>query len=422
MLTNRNWPYANNLRRHALRRRLRPVLNQLEPRLAPDAALGFAIGVGGTRAERALATAVDQAGNEYVTGYFSGTANFNPSGSAVNLTGTTTQDLFLAKYNRNGLLVWAKDFASTSSGGQGNGLAVDSAGNVFITGVYFGTTNFNLNGGTTTATAGVIGNLFVAEYDSSGSLIWLDASTRFSQGKRVAVDASDNVYVMGTFTGSPNFNPGSGSFTLTDPDLADPATFVLKLDKTETFQWATADTSASGVWGYGLALDGAGGVAIAGGYKGVATFGTWGTRTSAGGEDAYVSELDASTGTTRWARSFGGTSTDIAYSVGCDNAGNVFVAGSFAGRANFEAGSAVSELTSAGFTDSDAFLAKFDGSGNQVGAWNVGGIGDDDGTALAVDGALAMFTLPATSKGPPISTLVPRFGRQVRGVRLPVSS
>src|SRR5690606_10963200 len=98
--------------------------------------------IGSSIDDRGLAIAVDEAGNVYTTGYFNGTANFNPGiTNPVNLT-AQNNDIFVTRHDPDGNLLWA-----VKMGGSGNdqsfGIAVDSIGNVYTTGYFYGTADFD---------------------------------------------------------------------------------------------------------------------------------------------------------------------------------------------------------------------------------------------------------------------------------------
>jgi hypothetical protein len=131
--------------------------------------------------------AVDNTGNVYITGSFLGTAKFG----STNLTSVGDADLFLAKYNDSGDLQWA-----WQAGGVGRDhsadVAVDLAGNIYITGTFSETATF---GSTNLTTAG--GNVFIAKLNSSGTLIWVRGGLSGGEGFGIAVDSAGNTYCTG---------------------------------------------------------------------------------------------------------------------------------------------------------------------------------------------------------------------------------
>src|SRR5262249_14187951 len=119
----------------------RPVVERLETRRTPSGDFGFALGLSGPGGARASAVATDLAGNAYVAGSFVGTVDFDRGPDVFNLTGPG-QDVFVAKYTAAGALAWARQFGGTSLD-QGEGIAVDSAGDVYTTGSFSGTADFD---------------------------------------------------------------------------------------------------------------------------------------------------------------------------------------------------------------------------------------------------------------------------------------
>ena len=399
--------------------------------------------------------AVDSSGNSYVTGPYAGTLTFAPG---VALTASNGQDIFVAKYDSTGTVLWA-----TSTGGVGNdtgiGIAVDGSGNSYVTGFHRGK------------------DLFVAKYDSTGSLVWAtsvagtgDDCSNIGRascllGDAIAVDGSGNSYVTGLFNGTAA-NPtifGAGEPNET-PLISAGGTdiFVAKYDSTGKLVWAKSaggtgndhadgiavdglgnsyvtgvgaitannmfvakyDTNGSLVWakrasgnqfqvGAGIALDGLGNIYVAGDYTGIATnpsiFGPGEPNetplASAGGRDIFVAKYD-SAGSLVWAkRVAGGVDQESVFAMAGDGSGNSYVTGPYTGTATnpstFGPGDPnPTQLISTG--GQDIFVAKFDSTGKLVWAKSAGGRGNDDtGFGIGLDGSgnsyvTGRFQSPAT--------------------------
>ena len=104
--------------------------------------LDWAKQAGGSDFDDGQGIAVDSSGNSYVTGRFIGSATFGTG--EVNetiLTSAGGSDIFVAKYNSSGALIWAKQ-AGGSEGESGRDIAVDGSGNSYVTGTYNGTATF----------------------------------------------------------------------------------------------------------------------------------------------------------------------------------------------------------------------------------------------------------------------------------------
>jgi hypothetical protein len=365
-------------------RRWRPSPDLLETRRVPDAALGYALGVGGTGADIGQADAADKDGNVYVTGSFSGAVNFGgvPLDSAPGSIAA-----YVAKYNPSGGLVWAKAITTSGSTDEGDAIAVSPTGDVYVAGVYSGNASF---GGGVTLPGGAATSMFVAHYDASGNLVWADAvgGGGSASGEGIALDAGNNVYLAGFFTGTVDFDPGPGTAQVTAPGVGADS-FLMKLGASGTFGWARTFGNGDGEAGFDVAVDAAGNVYGAGQFRNTVDFGSGFVLNSAGGLDAYVIKLDR-LGNTLWADGLGGASDDAGVGIAVDAAGDVVSTGYFHGTADFNPGGGAFNLTSAG--GEDAFVSKLGPSGNFLWAKQLGGAADDAASAIALDPAGAVYT------------------------------
>ena len=203
-------------------------------------------------------------------------------------------------------------------------------------------------------------------------------------GTSIAVDASGNVYTIGYFDGTTDFDPDSTISNLTTAGYDD--IFVSKLDASGNYVWAKKFGSTGFDDGQSIAVD-ASGVYITGTFTGTVNFGT-GNLTSAGNNDIFVVKL-TTTGTTSWAKRIGGTLIDNATSLKLDGSANVIITGTFAGTVDFDPGAGTANLVSVG--SQDIFILKLDASGNYVWAKNIGSMTSDGGWAVAVDGTNNVF-------------------------------
>jgi hypothetical protein len=344
---------------------------------------------GGASTDRGESIAVDSSGNIYTTGYFNGTVDFDPGTGTTTLTSAGSDDVFVSKLDSSGNFVWAESFGGTSSD-RGESIAVDSSGYVYTTGNFGGTVDFDPGTGTTTLTAGGY-DVFVSKLNSSGALVWAKSFSGASldRGESIAVDSSGNVYTTGYFEGTVDFDPGTGTTNLTSAGVQD--VFVSMLNSSGALVWAESFGGTSLDLGTSIAVDSSGYVYTTGYFEGTVDFdpgtGTT-TLTSAGGYDIFVLKLYP-TGNFVWAKSFGGTSSDFGYST-VDSSGNVYTTGYFAGTVDFDPGTETSTLTSAGSVD--VFVSKLNSSGNFVWAKSFGGTSLDLGTSIAVDSSGNVYT------------------------------
>ncbi len=379
----------------------------------------WATSAGGSADDTAVAAATGPNGVCYVTGTFQGTASFGPT----DLTSRGQRDIFLAAYGSTGKLLWV-----TQAGGPNDeaptGMAVDASGNVFVTGWFINSTIF----GTNTLTGGSSGSLFVAKFDSTGQLAWVHTAgagaNHAALGEACTVDKNGDLYVSGFFSGSAPFwdgyaktssgfyaiflmkiasdghiawlnslgdsssdNFGSGVAVDTNLNsfltgLYGHKTFLAKYDSAGVQQWLNQGDS-SPYWP-SIASDNSGGVYFMADFTGSATFG--GIPVSGtGAMDAVLGRYDGS-GNGLWMRVMGGTNDVDIRGLTSDNDGNCFATGSFQGTASV-GGQA---LTSAG--GKDVFLTKYAPDGTPLWAMQAGGIGDDEGNGIALDGAGGVWT------------------------------
>ena len=359
---------------------------------------GFAVGVGAagvagaTNTAAGQSVATDAAGNVYVTGYFRDTIDCDPGPGTYALTSAGGSDMLVAKYTAAGALVWARDLGG-SGDDQGRGLAVAANGNVYVTGVFLGTADFDPGSGTyalTSAGNGTQQNTVVFKLGAAGHLLWARAiggdsvtGSSNAQSSDIAVAADGSAYTTGSFQGTVDFDPGATSFDVGSVGFSD--IFVSKLDVDGNFVWAqTLGGTSAYDQGHGVAVAPDGSVVTTGVFLGTTDFDPGSNTfplTSAGDCDVFVSKLDAS-GNFLWARALGGAAYDGGSAVAVASDGAVSTTGVFFGTADFDPGAGTFNLTSAG--NSDIFVSQLDAAGNFRWARAVGGPGYDYGNGLTV--------------------------------------
>ena len=132
---------------------------------------------------------------------------------------------------------WAKNFGGTSDE-TSYSIAADHLGNVFVTGSFEGTADFDPSAGTTELTSNGDLDIFVAKYDPLGNFIWAVnfGGSVDDEGLDLAADASGNICVTGYYQENVDFQPGSGTTNLNNQ--CDYDIFVVKLDGTGSLIWA----------------------------------------------------------------------------------------------------------------------------------------------------------------------------------------
>ena len=284
---------------------------------------------------------------------------------------------------------WAKQMGGTDYD-HGNSIAVDDSGNVYTTGTFRGTGDFDPGSGTSNLTSAGYSDAFVSKVDSSGNFIWAKqmGGTDNDYGSPIAIDttnATGGIYLGGTFSGIADFDPGTGTYNLTSAGYSD--AFVVKLSTSGNFIWAKQMGGTSGAYyvsGGSIVLDASGNVYTTGQFGGTVDFdpGAGIYNLTAVNANIFVSKMDAS-GNFIWAKQMGGTSSSNSSSIKVDINGNVYTTGSFIGTSDFDPGSGIYNLTSAGIWD--IFVSKLDSSGNFLWAKLLGGSAEDESHSATVD-------------------------------------
>ena len=260
---------------------------------------------------------------------------------------------------------WAKSIGS-HQGDAGKAIAVDGGGNVYATGFYGGSADFNPFGGVSQVlTRTGLFDCFIVKYNALGSIMWKDKVrpsniASAAAGLAIAVDGSGNVYILGIFGGTIGFSL-STTDSLTSAGAND--CFFAKYSSSGVFQWAKRFGGADEDWGLSIAVDGTGtGVFLTGYFKGVnANFsGQSGvdatlTNATASNKDAFLAKYNTA-GVFQWAKGIGGSGEDIGTAVDANNT-YVTITGSFQGTVDFNPGSTPQSQFAAGLKD--AFVVKY---------------------------------------------------------------
>ena len=214
--------------------------------------------------------ATDGSGSVFVAGTFYGTVDFDPGpGEDWHTTVGGGADAFLSKFDSNGNFIWAKTWGGGSDYDHGIGVATDSSGNIYVTGMFGETVDFDPGPGEDwhTAVSGV--DAFLSKFDSSGAFLWAKTwgGNNSDIGYGVATDGSDNIYVVGVFSGTVDFDPGPGEDWHTDGDA-----FLSKFDSSGAFIWAKTWGGTMHIWGDGVAVDSSGNSYVTGAFGGTVDF------------------------------------------------------------------------------------------------------------------------------------------------------
>ena len=329
---------------------------------------------------------IDSIGNQYVIGGF----NTQVTIGDTTLTGSGGYtDLFIAKYDINGNLVWAK----RAGGGslvrtEGNGVVVDSAENVYVVGSFRGESFFGSLSVSSSGTSD--SDIFIVKYDSKGNEKWAKSagSLGVDNGYAITVDDNNGIYISGSFFGTIVFD----GTTITSKGKDD--IFLAKYDTIGVLVWVKDFGGSSIDCAYSIAAEGTKYMYMAGEYDSYIDFGTT-SLTSSNNRDIFISRVNPMDGSILWAKSAGGSGYDVANRITTDYAGNAYVTGGVSYSAVFDTTIVPTECGGCSNNGTDLFVAKYFSDGKFGWVTHAGGeLFDDIGEGISVsnDGSEIYFT------------------------------
>jgi len=263
---------------------------------------------------------------------------------------------------------------------------VDPDGNVFTTGRFSGTVDFDPGSGVTNLNAvGASEGIYVQKLDATGNLVWAKhmAGSINGEGFTVTTDDLSNVYVIGYFRGTVDFDPGPGTAILTTPTPPFYDLFILKLDAAGNLVWVKQLINLyDGTPHASIVVDDDGNVYCAGFFKGTVDFDPGVSNYPVSAGDSYVGFILKLTtsGAFSWVRIFNTTSIVAGLTTDGDH---VYVTGYFLGTLAPDQDAPATVYISKGSADS--FVLKYAADGKFVWGRHMGGPGDDYGRSLTLD-------------------------------------
>jgi hypothetical protein len=383
----------------------------------------------------ATSITIDSSDNIYVSGstnsIIAGNIDFDPGTGVSNVANPSGHYvMYILKLDSNGNHIWDKQFNNPANTSYDldtvQSMKVDASGNVYATGGYNGTVDFDPGSGVYNLTSVVTGfgstDIFIMKLDSFGNLVWAKAlqnnSTatggKLDKGFAIDVDTSGNVYSVGYFWGGIDADPGTGTYNLVGYTSSNPVIaagnvlYVSKLDSSGNFVWAynlVGDHNTQFL--PSLAVDHSNNIIVSGYITGETStltdfdFGA-GTAYISSTSGPFVLKMDASANFI-WVKSTASITTAVnaqSYSTGLalDATGNIYTTGGFyAGTYDFDPNAATFLMTPVGAVD--AYVSKLDTNGNFVWATKLGDTGNEWGYSLAVSPLGKVIFSGSTSTG-----------------------
>jgi hypothetical protein len=299
----------------------------------------WAKSTGTSKTDIAYTVKVDASGNVYIAGLFASNPIIFGHITLTNQGGSCLggcQDIFVAKYDENGNVLWAKSAGGTA-GDYANSVVVDASGNVYIAGGFYSST---LNFGNITLTRnnkGVLnsapGDLFLAKYDINGNVLWAKnaGGNNDDYVLSAAVDGSGNIYIAGSFK-SQTLTLGANILKKANHAPAFSNIFLAKYNTVGDVLWAKCAGGKAIDEANSIAVDASGNIYMAGSfYSPSITFGTNTLKNARSGfSDIFLSKYDTN-GNVLWAENVGEKNFDFANSVVLDASDNIYLTGKFGG-------------------------------------------------------------------------------------------
>jgi hypothetical protein len=354
----------------------------------------WAKSMGGTNDDHSNTLLIDASGNLFISGYFSGTADFDPSVGVATLTANGQIDVFIAKYDNAGNYLWAINMGGNSDE-YIYSMQQDASGNIYVTGAYEGVADFDPGAATNNLTSNGQLDIFIAKYDNNGNYVWAKTigGTADDVGRALQLDAGGTIYLTGYYYGTVDFNPAAGIANLvSNGNFLD--AFILKLNNTGNYISAQSFGGPGNDIGNSLQLDFLGNVYVAGTFQGTADFdpgaGTANLTSNGGLSDIFIAKYTGALAYA-WANGMGGSGDDVAGALQVETGGNCYLTGAFQFTVDFDPGAGTANLNSAGLKD--IFISKYDNNGVYVWAKNIGSTGNDVSNNLYLDQAGDLYLI-----------------------------
>jgi hypothetical protein len=341
---------------------------------------------GGADGDYGIGCCTDRTGNVYLVGLTTSTANISASGHQISYGGGV-RDGFLVKLNKNGLRLWA-----TYYGGTGldyiNLCSTDAVGNLYACGAATSTSNIAF-GGFSNALGGSL-DAFLVKFDSTGVRLWATyyGGSGTDDGVACVTDPSGNIYMSGQSSSASNIASGGHQNTYGGAYDA----FLVKFSSSGQRIWGTYYGGVANDKGF-CETDLIGNVFLVGTTASTSNICSTGFQSSlAGGNDAFLAKFDAN-GNRIWSTYFGGAGYESVRGCSCDTLGNIFVTGNTTSSVNFSSGGWQNNFGGS----TDAYIAKFDISGQRIWSSYFGSTDFDYGNCCDVDKWGSIYLVGETS-------------------------
>lgn len=337
--------------------------------------------IGTIRGDEANDVQVDNQGNVYVAGFISDDLEIN----GVVHDNVGHRDMFVAKLNSNGDILWYKALGNAGFN-EATSLGFDAAGNVYVTGSFWGVLDFDLGPGINNLSSpGGSADVFIWKLNSNGDFIWANkiGDISIDRGYDISVLNDGTFYIGGEYSRSPDFDPGTEVFRFPYTPYVNPA-FICKYSADCDLIWGRNFAEKGGCKVMGVNVDVDGNILATGHFSNTIDFDplTESGSLYGGRRDGFIVKHN-SNGDFQWVTQITGDLEIESLDITTDNSGNVFTTGWFIGTADFDHSSEKFELTAIG--QYDAFITALSKDGEFAWAKSIGSTAVDQGRSVTVD-------------------------------------
>lgn len=317
-------------------------------------------GANGSANTYCQALSIDLFGNVIITGKFSGKVDFDPANAVQFVNHKGGGDIFILKLDSFGEFLWVKQIGGTSAD-RADGITTDSIGDIYITGQFSGTVDFDPGDGIENLGSKGIFDGFVQKLDAQGEYVWASqfgGPSSYVIGTSIALDDFGFLYVTGDFSLTVDFDPGLDVLNLIAQEYQD--AFVQKMDTSGNLVWVKQLTGNSYDFGISIETDDSDGVYVSGNFEGIIDMDPGSDSlnfSSKGKADIFTLKLD-SAGVLVWAFQIGDEFNDYSGDIIVDNLRNVYSTGRYWGTSDFDPSVGVNNLTSVVGGGFDIYIQK----------------------------------------------------------------
>lgn len=291
----------------------------------------------------------DAAGNIFLTGLFDHSVDMDPGANLSTVTALGGNDIFVLKLSGNYVLSWVKQIGGLMNEAA-HSISIDPSGNIFLTGYFSGVVDFDPGINSFSLSSNGSNDIFILKLDPTANFNWVKqiGDNGDDQGISLNAHVAGNLYVTGNFSGTVDFDPGSGQFNLQSEGSTD--VFLLNLSTAGSFIWAKQLGGPLSDYSNHLTTTALGGIFLTGDYRSTVDFdpGPSAVRFTANGEnDVFILKFDPS-GILAWVRVFGGAGSDAPACMAVDAAEHIYTTGFFSETVDFDPAFPTFYLTASG--------------------------------------------------------------------------